>query len=144
MGVRIAFTEDEPDGAGAAHRALRRDVRFPYVTIDGDGPEYELVHEDGTVDIEGGVLLIGAYTVEAGDDEAFHAEWEAARAVLARQRGYLGARLLRALADTPWRWAATMRWSSPLMYARALALPDLPPVRFPADLALYVPHPGRG
>jgi hypothetical protein len=141
MTIRIAFAEHEPPGDGEHHRALRDDVRFRYVTIGGDGPEYELVHQDGTVDIEGGVLLIGAYAVPPGGDAAFLEQWRAVRAVLGGQRGYLGARLLRAVADTPWRWAATLRWSSPLMYARALALPELPAVGFPGELALYVPRP---
>jgi hypothetical protein len=142
MPVRLVLSEDAPPAGGTVHRALRRDVRFPFVALGGEGAAYEIVHEDGTVDIEGGVLLIAAYAVPEGEDIAFGEAFARHREVLAGQRGYLGTRLLRAIEATPLRFAALARWSSPLMYARALALPELEPVGFPSDSALYLPHPG--
>jgi hypothetical protein len=139
MTVRITFSEDEPPAAGAVHRALRRDVTFPFVAVGGAGTGYEVAGEDGTVDIDGGVLLIAAYAVPETGDEAFRDAFERRRDVLAGQRGYLGTRLLRALEPAPLRFAALTRWSSPLMYARALALPELEPVPFPTEAALYLP-----
>jgi hypothetical protein len=111
-------------------------VHFPFVTI-GAGDEYEVADERGTVDIDGGVLLITPFDVAPDEDDAFRAEWERARAVLAEQRGYMGARLLRATGPAAHRFVELTRWSSPLMYARALALPELPRIGFPAHPALY-------
>jgi hypothetical protein len=136
--VRMSFLDAAPEAvaAGTLHRALRADVRFPFVVI-GAGEEYEVAAERGTVDIEGGVLLIAPFEVPDGEDDAFLAAREAARAVLAEQRGHMGTRLLRATGDPAFRYVDVTRWSSPLMHARALALPELPPVGFPAHPALY-------
>lgn len=141
MPIRIAFSEDEPPTEGAVYRALRRDVRFPFVAVGGEGAAYEVVHEDGTVDIDGGVLLISAYAVPETEDAGFGEAFERLRNVLAGQRGYLGTRLLRAVEPAPERFAALLRWSSPLMYTRTLALPELEPVPFPTESALYLPRP---
>ena len=53
------------------------------------------------------------------------AGWDRARELLARQRGYLGARLHRSIGPADFRFVDIARWSSPLMFARALKLPDV-------------------
>jgi hypothetical protein len=140
----VAFFEVAPDddaaflaawsGSGTLYRALRRDVRFRFVAIGGaDG--YEIVREDGTVDIDGGVLRIVPFELPAAGDDVFLAGWERAHAVLERQRGYLGTRLYRG--ERSFRFVDVVRWSSPLMIARALALPELEAVPFPSHPAVY-------
>jgi heme-degrading monooxygenase HmoA len=72
-----------------------------------------------------------AFAVPEGEDERFLAAWEAVRAVLSARRGYLGAQLLE---SPDARFVAVVRWSSPLMYARA--------VREEGDLIAALPFPG--
>ena len=116
------------------YRALRADVDFRFVEIaseDAALPEsggdfrshpalYEVARVDGTPDVEGGVVLINPFEVPDGDDDRFLGGWEGAREVLARQRGYLGTRLHRSVAAAEFRFVNIARWSSPLMFARAL------------------------
>jgi heme oxygenase (mycobilin-producing) len=133
----------------ALHRALRSDVDFRFVNVARvDSPEawekavsdpafpganmpfrahralYEAVREDGTPDVEGGVVLVNPFEVPDGEDERFLAGWERARELLAQQRGYLGTRLHRSVGPADFRFVNIARWSSPLMFARALARPD--------------------
>ena len=96
------------------YRALRPGAGPRFVSV-GEDDGYELVREDGTPDVEGGVVLIDLFEVPAGEDDAFLAGWAAAHADLAAQRGYLGARLYRA--DR--RFVEVARGSSPLMVQRA-------------------------
>jgi hypothetical protein len=96
------------------YRALRPGAGPRFVSI-GEGDGYEVVREHGTPDVAGGVVLIDRFEVPAGEDDAFLAGWDAGRADLAGQRGYLGARLYRA--DR--RYVELARWSSPLMVQRA-------------------------
>jgi heme oxygenase (mycobilin-producing) len=135
--------------ATALHRALRDDVDFRFVNVarvesvevwqeaiaDPDFPGgqmpfkahpglYEVVHEDGTVDDAGGVVLIDPFAVPAGADDEFRAGWGRVRELLAGQRGYLGTRLHRSLAlDADFRFVNIARWSSPLMFFRAIQQP---------------------
>ena len=60
----------------------------------------------------------------AGDEERFLAGWDAARELLASQRGYLGTRLHRSLAAASFRFVNVARWSSPLMFSRAVQRPE--------------------
>jgi heme-degrading monooxygenase HmoA len=83
-----------------------------------------VVHEDGTPDDPGGVILINPFEVPAGDEERFLAGWDAARELLASQRGYLGTRLHRSLAAASFRFVNVARWSSPLMFSRAVQRPE--------------------
>jgi heme oxygenase (mycobilin-producing) len=129
--------------ATALHRALRPDVDFRFVDVarvdsgvsDAAVPGatlpyrahpglYEVVREDGTPDIEGGVVLINPFEVADEDDERFLAGWDRAREAIAQQRGYLGTRLHRSVAPADFRFVNVARWSSPLMFARALKRPD--------------------
>jgi heme-degrading monooxygenase HmoA len=143
----------------ALHRALRPDVDFRFVHIaDVDAPQrweeavsdppfpahpglYEVVREDATPDVEGGVVLINPFEVPDDADERFLAGWDRARAALAEQRGYLGTRLHRSLGPADFRFVNIARWSSPLMFARALQRPEFQraaqAMPFPAHPALY-------
>jgi heme-degrading monooxygenase HmoA len=134
---------------GALLRALREDADFRFVELGGveavaDLPwrahagDYEVAREDGTADVAGGVLLINPFEVPPEADERFLAGWDRARAVLARQRGYLGTRLHRSAGPADFRFVNVARWSSPLMFSRALARPEF------ADAAQAIPfasHP---
>ena len=116
--ITLHATEPADDAAGVLYRALRPDVDFRFVSVaEGDG--YEVVREDGAPDTPGGVVLIDPFEVPAGEDAAFLAGWDAARAVLAQRQGYLGARLHRATGPAEFRFVELARWSSPLMVQRA-------------------------
>jgi heme-degrading monooxygenase HmoA len=150
----------------ALHRALRADVDFRFVNVaQVDSPQrwkeavsdpafpgasmpfpghpglYEVVREDATPDVEGGVVLVNPFEVPDGVDEQFLAAWDRARDALAEQRGYLGTRLHRSLGPADFRFVNIARWSSPLMFARALERPEFQraaqAMPFPAHPALY-------
>jgi heme-degrading monooxygenase HmoA len=125
---------------GVLHRALREDADLRFVAVtgveDAAGWEpaagdpfpahsalYEVVHEDGEPDGTEGVILINAFEVARGEEERFLAPWRGARDVLAQQRGYLGTRLHRAVGDADFGFVNIARWSSPLMFFRALQEP---------------------
>jgi heme oxygenase (mycobilin-producing) len=122
-------------GAAILHRALRPDADFRFVAVGREEPpesrfrgrasDYEVLREVGTPDVAGGVALIDLFEVPDGQDERFLTGWERIREALARQRGYLGTRLHRSLAPADFRFVDVTRWSSPLMFARALALEDV-------------------
>jgi hypothetical protein len=134
--VHIAFLDAQPpEYDGVLFRALRDDVRFPFVVI-GEGDEYEVVHADGAPDGREGVTLINPFEVEPTDDERFLAAWHAIRERLATQRGYLGTRLHRG-DDAPYRFVNVARWSSPLMFSRALGAIDTA-TPFTSHPALYL------
>ena len=114
------------------YRALRADVDFRFVAVGGDRPPaefrahagmYDVVRADGTPDVAGGVVLVNPFEVPEGDDERFLAGWERAREALTLQRGYLGRRLHRSAGPADFRNVEIARWSSPLMFARAMAEP---------------------
>ena len=117
---------------GVLYRALRTDARLRFVELAPSG-SYAVVYEDGELEGEGGVLLIGRFA--AGDDR-LTAAWMEQRARFAPLRGYLGARLL-AGDDV----VGIVRWSSPLMHARAAASADVQAAARPlaAGPALYLP-----
>lgn len=134
-------------GEGILHRALRSDADFRYVEVGHGLPEshfdahtgdYELLREVGTPDVAGGVALIDLFEVPADQDERFLAAWERLREAVAQQRGYLGTRLHRSLAPADFRFVDITRWSSPLMFARAL---KLPPVQEAIEAMPFSSHP---
>ena len=135
------------DGAGVLYRALREDVDFRFVAVGeaGGGAEYEVAREDGMSEVDGGVTLINAFEVPDGEDDAFLTGWDGARATLAEQQGYLGTRLHLALGPAEFRFVNVARWSSPLMFARALARPAFQQaaqrIPFPSHPGLYQPLP---
>jgi heme-degrading monooxygenase HmoA len=155
----IAGWERARDGRATLHRALRDDVDFRFVDVaqadsaeerndvsDGAFPShrgaYEVVREDRAPDVEGGVVLINPFEVPDDADERFLAGWDGARDALAEQRGYLGTRLHRSAAAADFRFVNIARWSSPLMFARALKQPAFQAaaqaIPFPAHPALYL------
>jgi heme oxygenase (mycobilin-producing) len=146
-------------GTIALHRALRADVDFRFVDValvdSADASSaavpmpfpahpgmYEVMREDATPDVEGGVVLINPFEVPDGEDDRFLAGWDLARDALAQQRGYLGTRLHRGLGPADFRFVNVARWSSPLMFARALARPEFQEaaraIPFPSHPALYL------
>lgn len=92
---------------------------------------YEVAHEDGDPEGAGGVLLITFFAGPALESD----EWARLHAVFAARQGYLGTRLHAALG--PADFCEVVRWSSPLMYARALQLPET------ADAIAALPFAGR-
>ena len=145
--IDITLFEDEPEGAvdGVLYRALRDDVDFRFAAI-GEGSAYEVAREDGTPDAAGGVVLINPFEVPEGEDERFLAGWDAARDALARQQGYLGTRLHRSSEPAAFRFVNVARWSSPLMFFRALQRPEFQQAAqampFASHPALYQPVSG--
>lgn len=130
-----AWAEAGETGA-RLYRALRDDVEHRYVAIGGDG-DYEIVHEHGAPDVEGGVLRIEPFELAPGEDERFLALRDGRLRALAGRRGFLGGRLYRGPRS---RFVEVACWSSPLMVARAWAAPELAePLPFASRPALYVP-----
>jgi hypothetical protein len=119
-------------------------VALRYVAFDGPEPplpahvaEYDVVHEDGEPEGAGGVRLIAFFTVPPDGDERLRAAWERLRERLAVRQGHLGSRLYRSRASADFRFVAVVRWSSPLMWARALQQPEI------ADAVAGLPFPPR-
>ena len=149
--VRESLAAQDGFGGIALFRALRSDVDHRYVDIarvDATrGPFashpglYEVVHDEGTPDGAGGVVLINPFEVPAGEDERFVAAWERVRALRGGQRGYLGTRLHRSLGAADFRYVDVARWSSPLMIFRASQQPEVRQagagLPYPAHPALY-------
>lgn len=114
-----AWRAEAPPGT-ALYRALRDDVPHRFAAVPAEE--------------RGGVLLIAAF-----DDDRFLAAWPAVHDVFATRRGYIGERLL------PTRdggFAAIVRWSSPLMYARTVreAGDLIAGLGFASRTALYIPE----
>lgn len=155
----------------ALHRALRDDVALRFVDVAAvESPAtwrdavrdpgfpgaampfrahpglYGVDAEDGEPDGAGGVLLICPFTVPAADDERFAAGWNGVRELFAPRQGYLGTRLHRSLGEADFRFVAVVRWSSPLMFARALQEPEteqaIAAMPCAGRPALYLRHAG--
>jgi heme-degrading monooxygenase HmoA len=147
----------DAEGDVALYRALRPDVDFRFVAVgepaDADAGlavppftthagRYQVVREDGAVETEGGVLLIDPFEVGEDADERFLAGWDRAREVRAGQQGYIGTRLHASAGAADFRFVDLARWSSPLMFARALQRPhfhEAAALPFPSHPALYQP-----
>ncbi|HZP30883.1 MAG TPA: antibiotic biosynthesis monooxygenase [Acidimicrobiia bacterium] len=121
--------------AATLHRALRRDVRFRFVSVAGvadtvelpfdtHSGRYEIAHEDGTAMGTQGVTLINPFEVAPDDDEAFLAGWNRAREAVAGCPDYLGTRLHRAVGAADFRFVNVARWSSPLAFSKAIGRPE--------------------
>jgi Antibiotic biosynthesis monooxygenase len=130
---------------GVRYRALREDVAFRFACItdaplDDPAPTrtgaYVVEHEDGVADGAEGVTLINPFEVGPQDDERFLAGWHAVRRALAAHRGYLGTRLHRS-DDAELRFVNVARWSSPLMFSRAIQSVDVA-LPFPSHPGLYL------
>jgi heme-degrading monooxygenase HmoA len=149
----------------ALHRALRPDAALRFVNVATvDSPDawrravsdpafpggqmpfaahaglYEVVHEDGTLDADG-VVLINAFEVATRDDERFLSGWHRARDVLAARPGYHGTRLHRSLGRADFRFVNIARWESAPAFGQAVEQPAFREIAagmgFPAHPALY-------
>ena len=146
--ARASLAGQDGFGAVVLYRALRSDVDFRFVQVarvdaakdafSAHRSLYEVVHEEGAPDGTEGVTLISPFEVPADEDERFLARWERARQGLAEQRGYLGTRLHRSVGAADLRFVNLARWSSPLMFSRALQQPEFR--RASEDLP-YAAHP---
>jgi hypothetical protein len=94
------------EGHGDLFRAIRDDVRCRFVAVTPGGA-YELVREDGSDDVSGGVVLVH--------------RWDVAPDLPTGRRGYIGSRLYRGAEG----YVEIARWSSPLMVFRAKRPGDL-------------------
>jgi len=86
------------------------------------------------------VVLINAFEVPDGQDEAFLAAWERARAFLAAQPGYLSTRLHRSLSPAAdFRFVNVAVWQSLQAFQAATSQPGFTaaPVPFPFHASLY-------
>jgi heme oxygenase (mycobilin-producing) len=86
------------------------------------------------------VVLINAFEVPAGQDEAFLQAWESAREFLATQEGYVSTSLHRSLSPTAdFRFINVAVWQSPQAFQAALSQPGFrnAPVPFPSHASLY-------
>jgi hypothetical protein len=70
------------------------------------------------------VLVVNRFRVPADDATAFRGDLEAARSVLAEQRGYVSGAIGRNL-DDPTLWVLTTRWEHVGAYRRALSAYDV-------------------
>ncbi len=71
------------------------------------------------------VVLINAFEVPQGEDEAFLAAWERSRDFLRTQPGYLSTRLHRSLApNADFRFVNVARWESAEAFRAATSQPE--------------------
>jgi heme-degrading monooxygenase HmoA len=85
------------------------------------------------------VVLINAFEVPEGEDEAFLKGWERTRAFLSAQEGYLSTKLHRSLApDADFRFVNVALWESEQAFRDATSQPEFRnapvPFRFHASL----------
>ena len=86
------------------------------------------------------VVLINAFEVPEGEDEAFLEGWERGRDLLRTQTGYLSTRLHRSLSpDADFRFVNVALWESEQAFRDATAQPEFrnAPVPFPFHASLY-------
>lgn len=85
-------------------------------------------------------VLINAFEVPEGEDEAFLGGWERQRDFLSAQPGYVSTRLHRSLApDAEFRFVNVALWKSPQAFRDATSRADfpVPPVRYRFHASLY-------
>jgi len=83
------------------------------------------------------VILINAFEVPPGEDEAFLAGWERQRDLLRDQDGYISTRLHRSLSpDADFRFVNVAQWSSAEAFRAAVGRPEFRAGGFP-----YTAHP---
>jgi heme-degrading monooxygenase HmoA len=86
------------------------------------------------------VVLINAFEVPEGADEAFLKGWERSRDFLATQEGYLSTRLHRSLSpDADFRFVNVALWESAQAFRHATSRPEFrdAPVPFRFHASLY-------
>jgi heme oxygenase (mycobilin-producing) len=86
------------------------------------------------------VVLINAFEVPDGKDEAFLEGWERARTFLATQQGYLSTRLHRSLSPSAdFRFINVAVWQSAQAFQAATSRPEFAnaAIPFPFHASLY-------
>jgi heme-degrading monooxygenase HmoA len=86
------------------------------------------------------VVLINAFEVPEGEDEAFLQGWERAREFISTQEGYLSTTLHRSLSPTAdFRYVNVALWESEQAFRDATSQPEFrnAPVPFPFHASLY-------
>jgi heme-degrading monooxygenase HmoA len=86
------------------------------------------------------VVLINAFEVPGGENEAFLQGWERARQFLRTQEGYLSTRLHRSLSPAAdFRFVNVALWESEQAFREATSQPEFrnAPVPFPFHATLY-------
>ena len=86
------------------------------------------------------VVLINAFEVPDGQDEAFLSAWERTRAFLSTQEEYLSTRLHPSLSPSAaFRFVNVARWESPRAFQAAISQPEFrnASVPFPPHPSLY-------
>lgn len=86
------------------------------------------------------VVLINAFEVPEGQDDAFLEGWERARTFLSTQPGYLSTRLHRSLAPTAdFRFVNVALWASAQAFQAAISEPEFAnaSIPFPFHASLY-------
>lgn len=86
------------------------------------------------------VVLINAFEVPEGEDDAFLQGWERARDFLSAQEGYLSTRLHRSISPTAdFRFVNVALWQSEQAFRAATARPEFgnAAVPFPFHASLY-------
>jgi heme-degrading monooxygenase HmoA len=82
--------------------------------------------------VNGPVVLINAFEVPAGEDEAFLEAWERQRAFLSSHDGFISTKLHRSLTpDTDFRFINMALWESTEAFAKATSQPEFKESRFP-------------
>ena len=94
------------------------------------------------------VVLINAFEVPEGEDEAFLSSWEGARDYLVSQDGYLATRLHRSLSPSAeFRFVNVALWESAQAFQAATSTTEFRnaniPFRFHASLYEVVREDGR-
>ena len=83
-------------------------------------------------------VLINAFEVSPGQDEAFLRGWEAARDFMQRQPGYLSTRLHQSLDPTArFRFINVAEWATPADFQAALNHPEFVAMRQAIPFAHY-------
>jgi heme oxygenase (mycobilin-producing) len=86
------------------------------------------------------VVLINAFEVPEGEDEAFLEGWERAREILSTQEGYLSTKLHRSLSPTAdFRFVNIALWESAQAFQAATSQPEFRKAAapYPFHAALY-------
>ena len=86
------------------------------------------------------VVLINAFEVPEGEDDAFLSSWEQARTYLADQPGYLSTRLHRSLSPSAeFRFVNVALWESAQAFQAATSVPEFrnANIPFPFHASLY-------
>jgi heme-degrading monooxygenase HmoA len=86
------------------------------------------------------VVLINAFEVPEGEDEAFLQGWERTRAFLSTKEGYFSTRLHRSLSpDADFRFVNVALWESEQAFRDATSQPEFrnASVPFPFHASLY-------